>query len=120
MQLTQGPDRSGAIVTRVLLALVLAVGMIAQSITVANGIYLITTHFSPSDIVSVPGQTPGQIRARGYIAMSVGVLPLILGLAAGAFARASGIGWRRSLKRAAVFAASADVLVLAFAILTSM
>lgn len=120
MQQPQGGDTSRAIVTWVILVFILVAGALAQFVTAANGIYLSTVWFSPSDLAEVPGQTLGEIHSRGYFSILIASLPVILGVAACIFSRVSGRGWHASLRRAAVVAAGADVLVLVFAVFSSV
>lgn len=120
MQHPRSDDTSGVVVGGALLAFVLAVGALGQFVTAAHGIYLTTAGFSPSDLAEVPGQSLDGIRTRGYISLFIASLPVLAGAAACLFSRVSGSSWRPSLRRAAVVAAGADVLVLVFAVLTSM
>jgi hypothetical protein len=61
----------------VTLAFILAAGALAQFVTAANGIYLSTVWFSPSDLAEVPAQTLDGIHTRGNVSIFIASLPVI-------------------------------------------
>jgi hypothetical protein len=98
------------------IGLLMALGALAQFVLVAHGADLMTAHFTGPEIAMTPGQTLSDIRWRGRIAVGVAALPFAVAAAVLVVYRLWGCDWSSALKKAAVWMARSDVLVMGYAV----
>ena len=93
---------------------VVVLAIAADLVAVAGGMYLLGTHFTPSDLAQ-SGSSPGSVVLRGRILVVLGVLPAV-GISVTAALRCVSGRWRRMTR----FALGATLAPQAVAIVAAM